>query len=176
VRACTIEKIDLWDECKVPLYTTVIEDKHLDKEHEEFVTRYFVLVSTRKFETPHAVIRSYELRVRIEECYRQLKLAWNIAAFPSPERSLVEAHVNFTLITFCLFQLFLSREQNSRDTKRMLSSLLRDHVTLKDALVVYADNHFGIFSSKEYFTLIAKLPKEAQEKIINNLDQLPNQF
>jgi len=176
VRACTIEKIDLWDECKVPLYTTVIEDIRLDDEHENFVTRYFVLVSTRRFETPHAVIKSYSLRSKTEECFRQLKLAWNLASFPSPDRSLIETHVNFTLITFCLFQLFLSMEQNSRATKRMITSLEREHVTLKDALVIYANGYFGVFGSKEYFQLISDLSEDARRKISANLAKLPNQF
>ena len=181
VRACTIEKIDLWDECKVPLYTTVIEDIHIDDDDDfdddALATRYFVLVSTRKFETPHEVIRSYRWRSKTEECFRQLKLAWDLASFPSPDRSLIEAHINFTLITFCLFQLFLADEKRPRgQTRRMINSLMRDHITLKDSLVLYANHHFGIFSSKEYLKLITLLPKEAQTKIVNSLDSLPNQF
>jgi hypothetical protein len=175
VRACTIDNIALWDECRVPLYTTVVEDIRYDEESDDFITRYFVLVSTRKFDTPHEVLRSYGLRTHVEECYRQLKLSWKLAAFPSPHRSLIEAHISFTLLTFCLLQLFLTREHNSRDTKRMLSSLLRDHDTLHDAMVLYAEGSFGIFSDKEYFRLVTGISQEARTKIINYLDALPHQ-
>jgi hypothetical protein len=176
IRACTITKIDLWDECKVPLYTTVVEDTQFDEEKGRYVTECFVLVSTRKFDSPHEILRSYGLRAKIEECHRQLKLAWNLSAFPSPHRALIEAHINFTLITFCLFELFLTREQQNRVTRRMINSLQREHVTLKDALVVYANGHFGIFSSKEYFQLITSLSQEARQKIATLFDTLPNQF
>ena len=116
------------------------------------------------------------MRVKIEECHRQLKLAWNLASFSSPHRALIEAHISFTLITFCLFELFLTREQHSRATHRMISSLQREHVTLKDALIVYAGKHFGIFGSKEYFQLINTLSEEARQKIATQLDELPHQF
>lgn len=176
VRACTLDKLYDWDNCRIPLYTTVVEDRCFDSEQNRHLTQCYVLVSTRKFNTPTEVIRSYAMRVKTEECFRQLKLAWNLASFPSPHRALIEAHVAFTLLTFCLFQLFLSREQHSDKTKQMILSLMRDHATLKDALLIYANGYFGIFSSKEYFKLITDLPKEAQTKIVEQLDSLPNQF
>ena len=176
VRACTIDKICQWDACRIPLYTTVVEDKHFDYDEHKLVTNCYVLVCTKKFDSPNQVISHYSMRVKTEDCFKQLKIAWNLTSFPSPHRSLIEAHIGFTLITFCLFQLFLSKEQNSRRLKQMLTTLMRDHVTLKDALLVYANGYFGIFSSKEYFKLITQLPKEAQNKIAAQLDSLPNQF
>lgn len=53
VRACTIDKIFQWDACRIPLYTTVVEDKFLDRESANFITQRYVLVSTKKFQTPN---------------------------------------------------------------------------------------------------------------------------
>lgn len=176
VRACTIDKICLWDECKVPLFTTVIESSSYNSEKRIEVTNNFVLASTRKFDTPKEVRDNYKLRSAIEEVFRQLKIPWNLAAFPSPDRALIEAHVSFTLITFCLFQIFLTQDQFADQAARMLSSIRREYPSLHDAVVLYAGDHFGIFGNKEYFNLITQLPSEAQTKITNYLNTLPNQF
>lgn len=161
--------------------TTVVEEctyDHNDDDDEErkAETQNYVLVSTRKFDSPKHVILSYSLRVTTEECFRQLKGSWKITDFPSPHRSLIEAHVGFTLITYCLFQLFLSKEQHSPRTRQMILTLMRDHVTLQDAHVAYANGHFGIFGTREFYNLIIDLPKEAQYKIKEILNAAPNQF
>lgn len=105
VRACTIDDVCLWDKCKVPLYTTVVEIERTTGDDGGVQTNKFVLCSTRKFDSPHVVVDSYRLRQRTEECFRQLKNAWKISDFPSPCRSLLEAHVGFTLATYSLLQL-----------------------------------------------------------------------
>ncbi len=55
------------------------------------------------------MVTHYELRVKTEERFRQLKRSWYIADFPSPHASLVESHVCFTLFTYSLLQLYLRR-------------------------------------------------------------------
>lgn len=174
IRACTIEDVKLWDDCKVPLYTTVIE---IEQSNDDGAVEKikFALCSTRKFDTPHEVVSSYRLRTRVEECFRQFKNNWHINRFPSPYRSLLEAHVGFTLLTYSLLQLYLLRHDLQDKTNKFLTTLLREELNSKDKIIVYANKHFGCFSVREYTLLINQLPTEVREIFSKNLSNTPNQ-
>jgi len=176
LKATTISDIKLWDECKVPLYVTVIEESKTDDETGARLVGHFALASTRTFNTPAEVLSSYALRGRTEECYRQLKLSWNLADFPSPDRALIEAHVSFTLLTFCLFQLFLAENHSGVRPSRMLTALRREHQKLGHSLVFYADDYFGVFGQREYLGLLLNLSEEVRNKLKNRIESMPNLF
>ena len=121
------------------------------------VTRKFCLCSTKKFESPHQVISSYKLRTKVEECFRQLKKDWMISRFPSPSRSLLEAHICFTLLTYSLLQLYLMRHDLQKSTNKFLSTLIREEINNKNNILVYANKFFGAISTKEYSLIINNL-------------------
>lgn len=174
IRACTIDNIKLWDECQVSLYVTVVEAEQKG-EDDEVLKRKFCLCSTKKFDSPHPVISSYQLRTNVEECFRQLKNDWRINRFPSPCSSLLEAHVSFTLLTYSLLQLYLMRSDLQSQTNRFLSSLRREELNDKNDIIVYADQYFGAFSAKEYSCLINQLNPEVRQLFTDNLNASPHQ-
>lgn len=169
VRACTIDDICLWDMCKAPLHTTVVEIEKTTGDDGGVQTNRFCLASTRKFDSPHAVVNSYRLRPRTEECFRQLKHAWKIDNFPSPDRSLLEAHIGFTLTTYSLLQLYLMRSDLQARAYKMISSLKREEHASDQNLLVYANDHFARFSLKEFLGLTYHLSREVQEKLADTL-------
>lgn len=173
-RACIINDIKLWDTCSVPLFITVVETQDTDDEGA-LVTRKFCLCSTKKFEAPHQVISSYKLRTKVEECFRQLKKDWMISRFPSPSRSLLEAHICFTLLTYSLLQLYLMRHDLQKSTNKFLSTLIREEINSKNNILVYAHKFFGAFSTKEYSLIINNLNQEARDLFNSNISNAIHQ-
>lgn len=169
VQACIIDKVDLWDECKVDLYSTVCKVTKTINEGEIQVNT-FTLCSTKKFDTPNQVVDSYRLRTLTEEAFRHFKRSWKISDFPSPNRSLLEAHVGFTLTTYSLLQLYLMRNDLKEKTHSMIHSLKREMHTTDQNLLVYADQFFTRFSLKEFLALTYNLPKEVQQRLANAMD------
>lgn len=168
IRACTIEDIQLWDECQVPLFVTVVAIEEYSQS-KGLVKNKFCLCSTKKFNSADQVVAAYQLRTNVEECFRQLKNDWHIHNFPSPDRSLLEAHVGFTLLTYSLLQLYLMRQDLQEDTNKFLSSLRREELNFRNNLIVYAGNSFGYFSIKEYSLLISQLTPEARDRFNHNI-------
>ena len=78
------------------------------------------------------------MRTQIEERFRQFKRDWYIADFPSPDSSLIESHVCFTLLTYSLLQMYLRREDLQKLTHKMISTLRAEEHLGKDAVLVYA--------------------------------------
>jgi hypothetical protein len=165
MRACTLEKVNLWDECKVDLYTTVCEATKIVNEIETQVNT-FVLCSTKKFNTPNQVTDSYSLRTLTEEAFRHFKTSWKINDFPSPDRSLLEAHVGFTLTTYSLLQFYFMRNDLREKTNKMMHALKRETHTSNQNLLIYANRFFARFSLKEFLLLTYNLPKEVQEQLV----------
>lgn len=175
VRACTIDNVCMWEKCGVPLYTTVVEIETTTGDDGGVQTNKFSLCSTRKFNSPHAVVDSYRLRSKTEECFRHFKRSWKINDFPSPQRSLLEAHIGFTLTTYSLLQLYLMRSDLQAKTHKMVTSLKREEHSSDQNLLVYAAEHFARFSLKEFLGLTYHLPRETQEKLASSLADAINQ-
>ena len=174
-RACIIDDVALWDECKVPLYTTVLEVEEPTDDDLGISTRNFVLCSTKKFDVPSAIVESYALRINAEECYRQFKCSWLIGDFPSPNRSLLEAHVGFTLLTYSLLQLFLMRVDLQKKIRSHIATLKREEHSNEEDIVVYSGDCFARFANSEYLKLILNLPQEAREELTKSIDLSPHQ-
>ena len=167
VRACPVKTTVLWEECTVPLYLTVAEVENSDGSY-----RYFTLCSTKEFSSAREVITSYRLRTRVEECYRQFKTDWRICAFPSPARSLREAHIGFTFLTYSLLQMYLSRLDLQKRTNKFLSIIRREELGAK-AILVYADRFFTTYSVKDYSLIINRLTEEARIRFEDALTSDP---
>jgi len=169
--ACTISDIELWDTCKHPLYVTVIKDEKGNQWDTE-ETHYFVLCSTRKFSSPFQVYQHYRLRSRVEEIYRQVKHVWQLIKFPSPNRSLMEAHAGFIFLTYSLLNLYLRKTQQTDLIGKFLSTVQKEAMADDDdkTIISYADNVFGLFSIKEYLKLVCELDEEPRQHFLECLN------
>jgi hypothetical protein len=163
-KACTIKDIILWDECKVKLYTTVVEKEY--KKDDKWEKRKWVLATTRKFRNPMEVVRKYALRVTIEERNRQFKNFWEIAQFPSPSASLMESQVCFTLLAHSLLQSYLLRKDLERETNKTITTLRGEDSLGINNVVTYVDDRYAVYDTKEAFGIINNLNTEkARERL-----------
>jgi len=99
---CSVPDIELWEPLK--LQALVTRYTQWNKRLNDYDENYAVLVSTKKYSDSKKMAIHYDLRVKTEERFRQLKRSWYISDFPSPHASLVESHVCFTLMTYSLLQ------------------------------------------------------------------------
>jgi hypothetical protein len=161
-----VEDIDLWSKLDYKVNAIATRYTTWDAEKEEYRKNHSVLISTKKYTDPKMMITHYDLRMQVEERFRQFKHDWYIKDFPSPHDSLIESHVCFTLLTYSLLQLYLRREDLREITHRMISALRREECLGKEAVLVYAQNKFGIFDLDDYTVRVAGLQELPRTKLI----------
>jgi len=136
-----------------------------NKELHRYDENYAVLASTKKYSLSKMMVTHYELRVKTEERFRQLKRSWYITAFPSPHASLVESHVCFTLLTYSLLQFYLRRNDLRQHTQKMLTSIRADERLGINTVLVYAGNYYAVFDLDDYTIRVAKLGETPRQRL-----------
>ena len=159
VEVAGVPSMDLWSSATCPQQVAMC------RESTEDGVRYLVLACTKRYKKPADAIKRYQLRVQIEERFRQLKHGWNIGNFPSPHKSLIESHVCFTLLTYSLLQLYLNRNDLQEQTKQMIASLRKDERTGKDAVMVYSKDEYGIFDLDDFMIRVTELEDDPRRQI-----------
>ena len=160
-----ITDLELWDGLNFKLHAVVTRYTNWDSKNKQYIENYGVLVSTKKYAVPETMVEHYNLRVHTEERFRQFKLAWHIAEFSSPCDSLIESHVCFTLLTYSLLQLYLQRKDLQKKTTQMINTLRADESLGKDAVLVYAQDNYGVFDLDDYTIKVADLEELPKEKL-----------
>jgi hypothetical protein len=84
-----------------------------------------------------------------------------------PNKSLVEAHVLFTLLTYTLVQLYLNKKQLSELANKTISTLQKEEQMGINNVVVYSGNYFARFDLDKYTDVILDLTDEARLKLKN---------
>ena len=135
------------------------------------VIRHWGLATTYKPSSASDAFDTYGKRTCIEERHKQFKCTWNIAKFSSPDRSLVESHVLFTLLTYSLVQLYLIKKHLSELADKTIESLRKEERLGKDAVVVYGKRNYAVFDLDEYTNIIAHLQPEARERFCSWLER-----
>lgn len=156
---CCIEGPGIWDACKVSLHVSLMRIRSNDT-----VLRYWGLATTYKPSSPNDAFDTYAKRTSIEERHKQFKQTWNIAKFSSPDRSLVETHVQFTLLTYSLVQLYLSKKHLSALADKTIDSLRNEERLGKNNVVVYGKHNFAVFDLDEYTNIVAHLQPQARDR------------
>ena len=156
---CLIDNPGIWDECAVDLHVSLMRIKSNDT-----ILRYWGLATTYKPSSPAQAFDTYAKRTSIEERHKQFKQSWNISKFSSPNRSLVESHVLFTLLTYSLVQFYLSKQHLSELADKTIDTLRREEQLGKNAVVVYSKQNFAVFDLDEYTSIVAHLHGEANER------------
>lgn len=160
-----LEGLDFWSESFFKQYIVVTRVSEWSFEKQEYIKRFFVLFSTKRYQHPTIAITRYQLRTKIEERFRQFKHDWYICKFPSPHRSLIESHVCFTLLTYSLLQLYLGHKDLQDKTNQMISSLRQNECLGKEAGLVYSKCQYGVFDLDDYTLRIASIEDMARQKL-----------
>ncbi len=155
-----VRDVDIWKGCEVPLYISIMRITGSDGS-----IRYWGLSSTFKPQNAREAFKLYELRTQIEERHRQVKKFWYINKFTSPDRSLIEAHVMFTLLTYSLIQLYLNKKHLNALANKTISSLKSEEQMGVNSVVVYSGNYFAVFDLDDYTEIIADLNDEARLRL-----------
>jgi hypothetical protein len=162
-----IPRIDLWDECTVPLDVVLMREYMSDGE-----TAQWGLMTTREVFDPLEIRELYELRPSCEEGWRQTKCYWDLSGFRSCQFSLIVSQVIFVLMSYSLLQLFLiqmDRGDLAKVTReRLLQMLLPDG----DKVAIYFENHVGYFSLREYTDIILNLAEGARRRLQGTVRRL----
>jgi len=155
-----VEDIDIWQGCEVVLYTSIMRTKGSDGS-----VRYWGLSSTFKPRDATEAFQLYELRTQIEERHRQVKRFWIINKFSSPDKSLIEAHVMFILLTYSLIQLYLNKKHLNALANKTISSLKSEEQMGTNSVIVYSENYFAVFDLGDYTEIIADLNDRARLRL-----------
>jgi len=155
-----VEDVDIWEKCEVPLYISIMRIKGSDGS-----LKYWGLSTTFKPKNAKEVFEFYELRTQIEERHRQIKNYWNINKFSSPHRSLIEAHVMFTLLTYSLIQLYLNKKHLNALANKTISTLRNEEQMGINSVIVYSGRYFAVLDLDEYTEIIAFLQGEARLRL-----------
>jgi len=154
-----VDEITSWEECEVPLYVVLV------KETREGEEKMWALVSTRRFRSPEEARKLYELRMQVEERIDQLKNCWLIGKFTSPNFNLDMAQVVFTLLSYSLIQTYLMRKEMQDLANKTIDSLQQEERLGKDAVVMYAKGHFGIFDLDEFMDMTLSIEGKPKERL-----------
>jgi len=127
--------------------------------------RYWGLSSTFIPQNAREVFELYELRTQIEERHRQIKKFWYINKFSSPEKSLIEAHVLFTLLTYSLIQLYLNKKHLNALANKTITSLRSEEQMGINNVIVYSGDYFAVLDLDDYTEIIVDLHEEARLRL-----------
>lgn len=155
---CVIDDPGIWDECTVTLHVSLMRIKCNDT-----VLKYWGLATTYKPAAASEAFDTYANRTSIEERHKQFKKSWNISKFSSTDRSLVESHVLFTLLTYSLVQLYLSKQHLCELADKTITSLHQEEQLGKNSVVVYGKRNFAVFDLDEYTDIVAHLKPQARD-------------
>jgi len=154
-----VGEITSWEGCDVPLYVVLVKGREGGKE------MIWALVSTRRFRTPEQAREHYELRMQVEERIDQLKNCWLIGKFTSPNFNLDMAQVVFTVLVYSLLQMYLMREEMQELAHKTIETLQQEERLGKNAVLVYAKGHFGIFDLDEFMDMTLSIEGEPKERL-----------
>jgi Transposase DDE domain len=171
VSGCTVKNNTLWDTCNHELAVTVIREEEGDNYQVKEI-HYFLLASTKSFLSPFQVRQTYRLRTRVEEGFRQLKHAWSITEFPSPNSALLETQIVFTLLVYSLLNCYLRKTKQHDAVTNFVSTIRKQAQENADdkMIVAYAEDSFGLFGIKEYLGLICDLKEEQKQRYMMSLN------
>lgn len=155
-----IEDVYIWESCDVPLYISIMRITGSDGS-----VKYWGLSSTFKPKNASEAFDLYALRTQIEERHRQIKNFWYINKFTSPYKSLIEAHVLFTLLTYSLIQLYLNKNHLNAIANKTIQSLKSEEQMGINNVIVYSGNYFAVFDLDDYTEIIIDLNDEARLRL-----------
>jgi len=155
-----VKDVDIWKGCDVPLCVSIMKITGSDGS-----CRYWGLSSTFIPQNAREVFELYELRTQIEERHRQIKKFWYINKFSSPEKSLIEAHVLFTLLTYSLIQLYLNKNHLNVLANKTITSLRSEEQMGINNVIVYSGDYFAVLDLDDYTEIIVDLHDEARLRL-----------
>ena len=147
----------------VPINACVIWDEHEDM--------YWVFVTTDISATPKDITDMYDLRVEIEEDYRQLKDFWKLEDFKSTKYHMIVFHIVCVLFGYLFYQMYINSELGQKYLGKSLPVILKNYKTkFLNYFVIYGGEYFSCMSVKEFFEFRDSCEKDVQEYVLKFFD------
>jgi hypothetical protein len=162
-----IPRIDLWEECPVPLDVVLMREHMSDGK-----TTQWGLMTTGEVWDPVEIRDLYDLRPSCEEGWRQTKCYWDLSGFRSCNFSLIDSQVIFVLMAYSLLQLFLIQSDRGDLAKVTRERLLQELLPDGDKVAIYFQNHVGYFSLIEYSDILLNLAEGARRRLQGTVRRL----
>jgi hypothetical protein len=125
-------------------------------------------VTSLKVDSAKSLIKTFNLypkRWDIENYgFRELKEYWNIEVLPGKKFNTVYTHIFLILVMFNTVIAYKSSRKDKFVAKGFLS-LVKQHFSYSDEMIIYRDDYVGIFSLKEFLELM-NLPPPSEEAVI----------
>ncbi len=160
-----VGEMDLWQDCPLKLNVYVSKTETWNSEQGVWDLREWALASTKPYPSEKAAVLRYALRSQVEERFKQLKCFWNISKWPSPARGLLESQICFILMTYSLMQLYLRRHDLQQLARRGIETLRQQERLGKDAVVVYAGEHFAVLCLDDYSLILVDMESVPKQKL-----------
>lgn len=147
----------------VPINSCVVWDKVEDLYH--------VFITTDMNARAVDIIKTYEMRVEIEEDFRQLKDFWKLEDFKSTKYHMVVFHIICVLLGYLFYQLYINSELGRKYLGKSLPVILKNYKTkFLNHLVLYSGNYFCCMSIKEFFEFRDSCDEEVQRFLLRFFD------
>ena len=111
-------------------------------------------------ETALSIIDKYDLRSLIENTTnRELKQGWMIGKIPKKTERAVTAHAILTLCMYNLTNAYRTQLGQELTEKGIRKFRLETISQTRSKIVVFTDEHYGIFDIQEFAILMGRPPK-----------------
>ena len=139
------EDLKSWSECKNLKSGVIVRWKDKAGVFDEVV-----FVSTKENLSPEEILATYDLRSRIEETHRQLKIFQGIETLPSKKWEQVIFRVLMGIFAFNLLTLYLlsERSENLEEAKTLKTLKQKREYQPEPLAVVYTETSFAVLPSR----------------------------
>jgi len=160
-----------WSACTVPLSVVANREIYADGHQKTWL-----LIDTKEVEYPTKASEAYHLRITIEERHRQLKCFIDLSKFTSRAFSMVVNQVVFIMLSYNLLQLYLLRQGRKELNNETLPHIRQQLLPSDNHIIVYFENHYGLFAPLEFTEIIASLEDEPRKKIADKCRRLSREM
>lgn len=154
-----VGNITSWERCGVPLSVVLVRTRTAQE------SKLWALASTKEWRDPRFALTLYKGRTKIEERIDQIKNCWWVGCFTTPNFNADAVHVFFVLLVYTLVELYLKATHNEELATKTIETLKQEERLGKDAVIVYAGKHFGVFDVDESFEIILDLKARPRERL-----------
>jgi hypothetical protein len=158
----------VWEGCEVELNGAIVRFK---KRNGSF--GYVVFVSSDLDLTANQILRTYRLRVEIEEDNKQVKGAWEIGEFNSTERVDVVFQIVMVLAAYSLFAYYHGTKAGRQFCQKTIEGAKRHEKDSRNIrIILVARGHFVMLRAVEFALWLVKGPEAGRKKLAKEFERL----
>ena len=157
----------VWEGCEVEINGALV--RFLQKDQ---TFGYVLLVCTNLRLSAPQILKTYRLRVEIEEDNKQIKHSWELGDFTTTDRVGVIPRIVMVLAAYRLFAFYNGTKQGRQFSRKTIQQAKRHEADSKNIrLILVAWGCFVLLKPAELVLWMLKLPQPAREKLIPRFEE-----